>query len=510
MIDTGLIQALQHKALYPHKVTECRVIETHLSWVILTGLYAYKIKKPLNLGFQDFTTLEKRRYYCELECALNKRLAKEIYLEVIPISGTPLNPEIAGKGPPIEYAIKMRQFSQECLLTVLAHQQHLSEEIIKDLANQLAVFHQSTAIADIDCEFGSPFNVFSPMQDNFRVLKNLSDCYFSQITQIEQWVNEQYHQLEPQLSKRKQQGFIRACHGDLHLGNMVLYQGKPLIFDCIEFNESFRWIDVVNDIGFLTMDLLHKDAPKQRALFLNKYLESTYDYHGLLLLRFYESYRAMVRAKVLSIQLSQEIDNKAKALELRFQIETFLKVAMSLMKPAKPQLTLTFGVSGTGKTVYTEQLLMTTQAIRLRSDVCRKQLHGLLPLQLTPASRKEQLYSEETTKTVYTELKNLARMLLKANYPVIIDATCLKAWQRELFLDLADTLGISAQILSFDAPVEKLRERIHARLSKGSDASDANDDVLMMQLEHVEPLSKKELQLTTAISMEEINKLIKN
>lgn len=504
-----LIQALQNKALYPHEVTEFKLIETHLSWVILTGPYAYKIKKPLNLGFQDFTTLEKRHYYCELELKLNQRLAAVLYLEVVPITGTADQPQWNGQSSPIEYAIKMRQFSQDDLLSVLAQQGKLNQGIFNDLAQQIAQFHLATERSDPASALGTPSDINAPVQDNFRVLKSLPSCqhYLPQVEQIEAWCKQQFDQLLDLLHLRKTQGFIRACHGDLHLGNIVMYRNKPLIFDCIEFNESFRWIDVFNDIAFLTMDLLEKNERPSAYYFINRYLEYTHDYHGVPLLPFYESYRAMVRAKVLSLQLEQLPPSSALIPKLQTQIAGFFNIAQSFTQEPSPTLTITFGLSGSGKTLYTQQLLMQSGAIRLRSDICRKHLYGLNLDSLSSSKQKETIYASEGIRAVYQELKELAHTLLRSGFKVIIDATCLKRWQRALFIELAEKLDISVQILAFEAPLEILQNRIQHRLKEGLDVSEANEAVLMNQLNEIEPLTEKEKAITTFIPVQEVDNL---
>lgn len=471
-----LIASLQNPNIYPHRVTQIDVIETHLSWVILTGDYAYKIKKPLNLGFQDFSTLEKRHYYCELEISLNQLLAPSIYISVIPITGTPEDPQLDGKGEPIEYAIKMLQFPQENLLNAWAKAKKLTPSVIKNIAKQIADFHQN-APSDTRSSLGTPAQVLSPMLDNFKDLKPLS---IAAIATIEEWVKTQAKQLEPLLAKRKGQGFIRACHGDLHCGNIVLINQMPVIFDCIEFNESFRWTDVFNDLAFLTMDLEHFNLNDLSHLLLNQYLEHTGDYDGVLLLKFYQSYRAMVRAKITAIQIHQLSDKAPTALQQ--DLENLIHLAYAYTQPQTPQLTITFGLSGSGKTVYTEQLLMQTGAIRLRADVIRKQLKV----------SKDTLYSEKTTRSVYEKLQLLAKKLLQAGFAVIIDATCLKQWQRQLFFDLAHQLNLDLQILAFETPIEILRQRIVQRMTTQHDASDADEAVLALQINSLEPLTYQE------------------
>lgn len=496
-----LIQALQNPAIYPHPVSTFEVIETHLSWIILTGSYAYKIKKPLNLGFQDFTTLEKRKYYCELEIILNKRLASEIYIEVLPISGSVTQPKLNGKGEVFEYAIKMHQFPQEEILSKLVKTHMLSKEIISDIATQIAQFHIEAPICSMHRLWGRPEEVFAPIQDNFNALKKLkfAEDHFEDILYIEAWAQHQYKMLYPFLLQRKTGEYIRACHGDLHLGNMVMIKAKPVIFDCIEFNESFRWTDVMNDVSFLAMDLEHHRLHEMSFLFINHYLEYTGDYAGATLLRFYQCYRSMVRAKISALQLFQLVATDPLVMRLKEDFKNFLLLAKQYTKQAKPTLTITFGVSGTGKTTYTEQLMMSEGAIRLRSDIVRKQMYGIFPHSVITDEQKQKIYSSQATQALYHKLQMLARTLLQGNLNVIIDATCLKRWQRQLFFDLASQTNIPLQILSFEASKENLQQRIEKRRALKQDASDADIEILEQQLSTLEPLTEEEKRVTQSI-----------
>ncbi len=495
MSDT-LIKALQNQALYPHPVTAFEVIQTHLSWVILTGPFAYKIKKPLNLGFQDFTSLEKRKYYCELEVILNKRLAPQIYIETISIYGTPENPELKGPGEAFEYAVKMHQFPQAALLSNMVTQGKLSQKIIEELAKETAQFHLDAQICAKNKPYGDPEVVYQPMQDNFGALKTLkaSTPYLDDVQQIQAWTQRKYQSLKALLAKRKVEGFIRATHGDLHLGNMVLLDDKPVIFDCIEFNESFRWTDVMGDVGFFTMDLDHRHLSELGYLFVNKYFEQTNDYDGALLLRFYQCYRAMVRAKVSALQLNQVLPENPLFNVLQQDLKDFLTLGKFYTQSATPSLTITHGLSGSGKTFYTNKLMMSEHAIRLRADVVRKHIHGSAPL--------EQLYSCETTQALYEHLRSQAKDLIQSGQNVIVDATCLKQWQRQLFMDVANELKCPFKILSFDAPIEVLKQRLVSRNLEGNDASDADVAVLELQLSTMEPLSDIEKSMTTAIPLQ--------
>jgi len=487
-VSAQLIQALQNPACYPHPIDQCQIIETHLSWVILTGYFAYKIKKPLNLGFQDFTTLAKRKEYCDKEIFFNQALSEGIYLQVLPISGTFSDPRLGEKGAIIEYAIQMRQFPQKNLLNILATQGALTPTCVRALATRIAHFHQKALVCETSLDYGTPEKVFYAMQQNIAALRAIAKAarYEEILARIEQWSLQTYQQLYRLLQQRKAQGFIRACHGDLHLGNMVMLNEAPVIFDCIEFNEDFRWIDVISDLSFLSMDLERHQLWALAHLLVNDYIEKTQDYEGAQLLRFYQCYRAMVRAKVTGFAITQTTD--AVLLPPLYRtLEQLLTLAERNTHTPLPQLTITVGISGTGKTHTTTNYLMQENAIRLRSDVYRRQF-------------AHARYSEATTRAVYGHLAKVSTQLLSAQHSVIIDATCLAQWQRQLFYDVAQKAKVPFRILYFPAlALDILRERIQQRQQQGDDFSEATVDLLAQQLKQFEPLTEVEKKYTVFI-----------
>lgn len=305
---TGLISSLLSAEIYPHPVNQLRLIETHISWVILTGPYAYKIKKPVNLGFLDFSSLEQRKLYCEEELRLNKRTAPSIYLGVVPITGSTTQPQLDGKGEAIEYAVKMRQFPQDAQLDHLLEQGGLKAAHMDAFARLVADFHQQVAVAGADDNYGEPDQVMQPVEENFEQIgqHQLTSQQQQLLDELHAWSTTEYQRLETQLAQRKQQGFIRECHGDMHLRNLAWIDEQAVAFDGIEFNANLRWIDVISEVAFLVMDLQDRNQPELAQRFLNAYLEITGDYAGLSLLPFYLVYRALVRAKVAAIRAGQQ------------------------------------------------------------------------------------------------------------------------------------------------------------------------------------------------------------
>jgi aminoglycoside phosphotransferase family enzyme/predicted kinase len=501
-----LIETLKTQSPFDHPVERFDLLETHISYILLTGPYAYKFKKPVDLGFLDFTTLEKRRFYCEEELRLNRRLAPALYLTVIPITGTESSPHLGGSGPAIDYCVKMVQFSADAELDRVLERGQLSTRHIDDLAAQIAHFHQQSAVAGADSAFGTPAEVGRFALENFDQIP-LDTAYPPEIQQhlafLRTWTVQQLEKLEPVLSERKRKGWIRNCHGDMHLTNMALIDDRIVVFDCIEFNESLYWIDVINEIAFLLMDLDDRGRSDLAHRFLNRYLERTGDYAGLGLLDLYRVYRSLVRAKVAQIQYRQlrpEAEER-QACQQRFMRHLALADRYT-NKPAPVPLIITYGFSGSGKTWLTDKLIDLTGAIRLRSDIERKRLAGLGAEARTDSRIGADLYQPAMTDYTYERLRALAREVLASGFPVIVDAAFLKYRQRDAFSQLAATLGAPFYILHLQAREATLRERIRQRQIGGEDASEATLAVLDYQLRANEPLTDAERERTVQIETE--------
>lgn len=486
-----------------------RVVETHISYVVLAGRHAYKIKKPVDLGFLDFSTLEKRRVCCAEEIRLNRRLAPELYLDVVPITGTPAAPQIGGDGVPVEYAVRMRRFAQSALLDRRLAKGDIPPELIDALADRVAAFHEDAARCPDGTSFGSPSVVWGAIAENFRQLRHyLPDAGHARVLDgIERWSRDCRVRLDRLIAERKNAGMVRECHGDLHLGNIALVRGRPLIFDCIEFNPNLRWIDVINEVAFMVMDLEERGRADYGHRFLNRWLEHSGDFAGLPLLAYYQVYRALVRAKVAAIRAGQE-DENTRQRELAV-CDQYLAYASRIMQPQKPFLALMHGVSGAGKTWASQALLEATGAVRLRSDVERKRLAGLPERGNSRSLIGGGLYGEGMTEATYARLAELARAIVGTGFPVIVDAASLKAWQRGLFRRLADELGVPFVLVACRAPGPVLRQRVSARAAAATDASEADVAVLEQQQRLQEPLADPEREAcveidTAAVSRAEL------
>lgn len=495
-----LIRTLLGKqGCFDHAAERVRLIETHISWVLLTGDYAYKIKKPLDLGFLDFSSLELRKQACADEVRLNRRLAADIYLGVVAITGSPDVPHINGTGAVIEYAVKMRQFPPDATLDRLSARGELGAVQIDRLAERLSQFHLEVCQkAPADSVWGEPETIARPAIENFQMLAGCLKDPQQRICldTLQGWSVAEHARLTPLLHERKRKGMIRECHGDLHLGNLAWVEGKLLIFDCIEFSAALRWIDVISEVAFCFMDLLHRDHRDLAMRFLNAWLETSGDYAGVALLRYYSVYRALVRAKVAALRAGQPGDSAAS----RAELNSCLLLAEQLAQSMPTQLWITHGLSGCGKTTLSQKLLQDYGMIRLRSDVERKRLAGLDALAHSGAGVGQGLYTKEASRRTYEHLSRLADELLSTGWPVIVDAAFLEHWQRDMFRAIARRRGVPVKIVDIQTDIAILRERVNQRAAQSGDASEADLHVLQYQIETAQPLGDEELGEVMAIS----------
>jgi len=493
-----LVSALRDPGAYVHPVGVVRHIETHISHVLLAGGFAYKIKKPLDLGFLDFSSLAKRRHFCAEELRLNGRLAPHIYLEVVPITGTPDRPQMGGAGEAIEYAVKMRRFPQQALLNT----RPLDGELIERLAEVVAAFHGRIPAVDSSAPYGSPDLVVAPMRENFRQVRGRVETAedLQRLDHLEAWTETCFAKLRGCLAERRQQGWIRECHGDMHLGNIALVDGQIVIFDGIEFNPALRWIDTMSELAFLVMDLLHAGRPRLARRLLDRYLQVTGDYAGLRILVFYQVYRAMVRAKVTAIRLAQPDLEPQHRPAVRNEYLSYLELAEGFVRPPQPALIITCGVSGSGKSTLAGILAERLPGVRIRSDVERKRLFSLEATARTGSGRDQGIYAPAVSSATYGRLLELADRVVSAGETAIIDATFLKRAQRAPFQAFADTRGLPYLILLAEAPEVLLRQRVERRLARGRDPSEATLAVLEAQLEVLQPPDSQESRRTVLVN----------
>ncbi|MBP6817609.1 MAG: phosphotransferase, partial [Burkholderiaceae bacterium] len=395
-----MVRALQ-AALSAGDGPPAELIETHISFVLLQGEWAYKFKKALKNPFLDASTLALREHLCQEELRLNRRLAPDLYRDVVPVCGTPEMPALGGHGPIIDHAVRMVAFPQAGLWDRLAGDHALGPGPIDELAALLVRFHDVAAPADSRGRLGSPPLVRAQMRENLDELERLAATGSdrARVQGLRQWEADLFPRLEPLMAERLASGRVRECHGDLHLGNVAQIDGRATVFDAIEFNDEFRWIDVISEVAFVVMDLHAHELPELAHRLLNAWLQASGDYAGLPVLPYYLVHRALVRAKVALMRAAQTDPNERTASAAPVtvsgaadspaaaadsfadgpsaQAQRYLALADRFSRPQRPGLMLTHGFSGTGKTTLTQGLVEQAGALRIRADVERKRLAGL-------------------------------------------------------------------------------------------------------------------------------------
>ncbi len=472
----ALIQAMLGPDFYPHPTRGIELIQTHISWVITTGDFAYKVKKPVNFGFLDFTTLARRKYFCEQELRLNRRLAPELYLEVLPIARQGGSFRLGSGGEICDYCLKMVQFDQADLLDRRLAAGSFDPAWMDMLAADVAAFHSEAENGEAVARFGDQSLIEAHVYANVEIGEKFADRAASKQSLARLWsfYRHFFAAHGEQFAARQRKGRIRACHGDLHLKNITLFRGRPRVFDCIEFNDEFRMIDVMNDVAFLVMDCDARKRPDLGWRFLSRYLETCGDYSGLELLPLYLSYRAGVRGKVACLSSTNPgLDAETQRRQLE-EARAYFTLAAAYTAMPKPCLYVVGGLSGSGKSHLALAALARVPAVIIRSDATRKRLakkHPDLPL-----------YGTKMNAYTYGAMYKAAELALAAGFPVILDATFLRQQDRDRARKLAHGLGLDCRILWLDVAEPILRRRIQQRIAAGTDVSDADLSVLELQL----------------------------
>ena len=483
-IGSALIAGLLRAEAYPHPVSEpIRLAETHISWVLLTGEFAYKLKKPLRLSFLDYSTLERRHALCDEEVRLNRRHAPDLYLGVSTIGGSISTPRVDGGGPALEYAVRMRQFATRDELVALLDSGAVSATDLAALGESVAHLHCAAAPAAPDAAFGQPDAVRRITLDNFAELRRLPEAVDWQpaLQSLEHRLSSLHAARSALMSERREQGWVRECHGDLHCGNVVRWHGRLTPFDGIEFDPALRFIDVVNDIAFLVMDLTERGHSGLRLAALQAWLETLGDFAGLPLLQYYETYRALVRAKVAALRALQSAQDTPVRVAALAECARYLAWAADRMRERSPVLVITCGLSGSGKTWLARQLREPLRALHVRSDIERKRLAGLAPAADSRSPPDAGIYTRDYTIRTYDRLHECATAALLGGESIIVDAAFLRCDERLRFLSLAESLHARAALVHCLAPTETLRQRVAARSAARNDASEAGLDVLQRQ-----------------------------
>jgi len=483
--DDALIEALLKPECYPHAVEEpVQRVETHVSWVLLTGPYAYKIKKPLKLSFLDYSEPAARRAFCEQELRLNRRYAPDLYLDVVGITrrggAVEINDRLEGAD---EFAVRMKQFDRSQELDVLLRSGAVQPDELTALGELVGDFHAGAAQAPRSSDYGRPTLVHGITLDNFSNLAAMQQRGVSRqdVDRLEAVVGQVFERVAALMGERREAGWVRECHGDLHCANIVRWGGRLTPFDGIEFDPALRFIDVVNDVAFLTMDLAVRGRRDLRRTVLDAWTTTLGDYPGLALLRYYEAYRALVRAKVAALRAGQHAADSPDAVAAGRELRGYFEFSRNRAQQAAPCLLLTCGLSGSGKTWLSRALAPRLDALHVRSDVERKRLAGLGPLADSRSMPGGGLYTREFNERTYRRLRDCASGCLRGGENLIVDAAFLRADERTAMLELARELGATPRILYCTAPLGVLRERVSSRQRQRQDASEAGVEVLERQ-----------------------------
>lgn len=462
--------------------SEIRIIETHISWVLLAADLAFKVKKPVNLGFVDFSTLAARHDACAEELRLNRRVLPQVYLGLSCIRGSVDTPTLDGPGPIIDYAVRMTRFPEGATLSS-DMASRLDPMEIAGLGRFIAGFHADLPQAPAASSWGTPELAWAPVAESLGQLDNLLTAPRERqlLAEARRFLTTEFDRRRELILARRRAGFVRECHGDLHLGNLVRLNGRVLPFDALEFDPALRWIDVLSEVAFLVMDLEVHGRGHAGFRFLNEYLDTTGDHAGLPLLPYYVGYRALVRAKVTGLGPDH---GSVRAQE---RLHALISRAARPLAGAAPLLILMSGISGSGKSFLARELAGLLPAIHLRSDVERKRLFGLKAGERSNAGVGEGIYERDASARTYAQLRDLASVALDAGMTVIVDATNLRRDHRAAFRAAAAASHCAMAIIACRCEPGLIAERISIRRSAAIDPSEAGIEVADSQARGLEP-----------------------
>jgi aminoglycoside phosphotransferase family enzyme/predicted kinase len=474
-----------------------RCIETHVSWVFLTGPFAYKVKKPLRLAFLDYSSAGRRAAFCAEELRLNQRSAPALYVDVVPITGTPAAPQVGDtSAPPFEHALRMRQFDPAQELTQLLRTATVTTDELAAFGTRIAGLHAAAPRTDPALDPGDALAVHRITLDNLDELARAmpDPAAATQRARLRQLVDTGFGDVRDVLMQRRAAGQVRECHGDLHCGNVVRWQGALLAFDALEFDPALRWIDVASDLAFLTMDLAAHGRDDLRRAVLQAWLETGGDFEAVALLPYFEAYRALVRAKVAALRALQSPADTASA-----QAAMYLHWIERRAQRGAPLVVVMSGLSGSGKTWLAQRIAAAIGGLVLRSDIERKRLAGLQPLQSSDSAPDAGLYTRDFNTRTYARLGECAAHCLAGGEHVVIDAASLRRTERAQFMQLARARGARLRIVHCQAPMAVLRQRLQDRAAAGTDASEATVALLDRQPGYWEPFSDAERAAVIAV-----------
>ena len=490
-----LIAAMSKPGFYPHRPGSVQVIQTHISAIFIAGDLVYKIKKPVGFGFLDFTTLEKRRFFCQREVVLNSRFSEGVYLGVVSIHEDASEINLEGRGREIEVAVLMRHLPEERIMLKMLDQDRVTHELLDRLADRVASIHSASPTGPGIATYGS----FEVITQNVRENFDQTESY------VDRTIDPQTRQAVLDLAidfmrghrdlfeRRIVHGFIKDCHGDLHLDHVVILNGIVL-FDCIEFNDRFRYGDTASDIGFLLMDLDFRGFPAFGERVSHRYAATSGDDDVLKLLGFYKAYRAFVRGKVLGFTLDEpEVSQAEKDTAAQTARDYFALSLSCLLPPPRPALIITSGLTGTGKSFLADKLGKRLGIQALRSDVIRKQILGLPTTEHHLDKYGEWIYTSTSTEAAYRVLLDRARKALTRNESVILDASFMRGADRIAARKIAAESKAQFRILECMSPEDVAFQRLRQRARSKNEPSDGRWEIYREQRQRFEPVADDEL-----------------
>jgi aminoglycoside phosphotransferase family enzyme/predicted kinase len=479
--------------------------ETHISWVLVAGGLAYKFKKALRFDVLDYSTLARRLACCEQELRLNRAFSPVLYLGVVAVTGSETQPVLGGGGPVLEYAVQMRAFPQQALWSARLRAGELGEADIDALAQRLAQLHRAATVAPAAGNWAAATRLHAAgRQDLATLAALLAQPWAARQPRVQVRALQCWHDLHAPpaalLERRRATSAVRACHGDLHLDNILTLDGRIELFDCIEFNDALRWIDVMNDLGFPLMELRFHAQDALAARLLGRYLEASGDYAGLAVLGYYQAMRALARCKVWLLRAGAATPDEAAA--MRQTALRYLELAVGLSSrriPARGAVVILHGYSGCGKSSCAAALADAVGGVRVRSDLERKRLHGMAGGQHAPSAPRQGLYDRAANRATYARLLRLAADIAQAGLPAVVDAAFLRRADRRRFAELAQQLEVPFFIVDVQTPFGVLLERLERRSVVPDDASDAGMAVLAHQLMSFQRLTRNEQARTLVL-----------
>lgn len=494
---THLLAFLQDPASYPHDPAEVECVQTHASWVFMVDHYVYKVKKPVDFGFLDYSTLDKREHYCHREVELNRRLCSSIYLgvEAISLSKASGSLQFSDEGEVIEYAVKMKRLPEEHFLHKMVARDELRKEHINRIVDELVPFYSNRESTAEIRELGTVDHIRVNTDENFdQVEPFIGDMIERETFEAIQTYTNHFLEDHPALFRQRiNNGHILDTHGDLHLEHINIQDNRVCIYDCIEFNKRFRYQDVANDVAFLAMDLDRAGEEELGRFFIDRFSEEMDDPGLLRMSDFYKCYRAMVRGKVECLKSGEEeVDDQERA-EAREQARGYFHQALRYALLGSGPVALIFmGRIGTGKSTMASRLSRQFGLKHYASDVIRKELAGLPIDQMSPQEVRDELYSHKMSDKTYASLYDRASFHLQIGNSVILDATFSRRHKRDELIELMEKLEVPYYFVQARAPDEVIKERLKDREHGTNVISDArleNFDTLNSIFEPPEEIS---------------------